>query len=306
MEDALVRAADRKPQYKRRWWNPFWVIAAVLRRPFVHWIPFCPPYDRLYSLVLFLCTFKRWPKHYLFNDRMVRLKLSGELLDPVRQVLTDKVFVKKYAEDLLGPGCVPKTYAVLRTKQEVMDYDFPNECVVKPCHTCGEILFVKDGIVDKRAVASWLDQSFYRKSREQNYAFVKPKVIVEEYAFSSDTIPDDYKVFCADGVPKTILTFTGRFTTMTRRFYDLDWNPQPYALQYPLANPVPRPGNLDQMLAAAAKLAAGISLVRIDLFTDGKTFKVGEITNCHGSANERFSPPEGERHLSELMFGAER
>jgi hypothetical protein len=306
MEEALVRGEDHGHRRRLGRWHPASIALSVLRRPFVYWVPFCPFYDRLYSLWLFLRTYKRWPGHYLFNDRLVRLKLDGELRDPLRQALTDKVFVKQYAEGLLGSGSVPKTYAVLATAQEIREYEFPKECVVKPCHTCGDILFVRDGVVDKKLVASWLKMDFYRESREQNYAFVKPRIIVEEFAFGPETIPDDYKVFCVDGVPKVILVFFDRFTGMSRRFYDTDWNPQPFALQYPLGREVPRPGNLEQMLEAAAKLARGTSLLRVDLYTNGETFKVGEITNCHGSANETFSPPEGERQLSALMFGEER
>jgi hypothetical protein len=306
MEEVLVRGENcgrRRPLGR---WHPISIILSLLRRPFVYWVPFWPFYDKLYSLVLFVRTHKRWPRHYLFNDRLVRLKLDGELRQPLRQALTDKVFVKQYAEGLLGPGCVPKTYAVLSTKQEIDDFVFPEVCVVKPCHTCGHILFVRDGVVDKKVVASWLKMDFYRESREQNYAFVKPRVIVEEFAFGPDTIPDDYKVFCVDGVPKAILVFFDRFASMSRRFYDTDWNPQSFALQYPLGREVPRPENLDQMLEAAAKLASDTSLIRVDLYTNGSTFRVGEITNCHASANETFSPPEGERQLSALMFGEQR
>ena len=278
----------------------------LLRRAFVNWVPFCPTYDRAYALGLYLLTHKRWPGHYLFNDRLVRLKMDGELLDPLRQALTDKVFVKQYAEALLGPQYVPKTYAVLATKQEVYDYEFPKECVVKPCHTCGNILFVRDGSVDRKLVALWLKIDFYKRSREQNYAFVKPKIIVEEFAFGPEYVPNDYKVFCVDGAPKAVLVFLDRFTGMTRVFYDLDWNPQPFGLGYPVGRLEPRPANLDQMLEAAAKLSKGTSFIRIDLYTDRTTFKVGEITNCHASANERFSPRPGEHILSALLFGEQR
>jgi hypothetical protein len=286
--------------------NPFVILGAILRRPFVFWVPFCPLYDRVYALCLFLTTHKRWPGRYLFNDRLVRFKFEGEFLDPLRQVLTDKVFVKQYAEVLLGSQYVPKTFAVLTTKEEVYNYVFPKECVVKPCHTCGNILFVTDGVVDKELVASWLRLNYYRRSREQNYAFVKPKVIVEQFAFGPETIPNDYKVFCVDGVPKAVLVFLGRFTGMTRVFYDLQWNPQPFGLQYPVGNTESRPANLDQMLAAAAKLSKGLSFVRVDLYTNGESFKVGEITNCHGSANEKFSTVDGERRLSTILFGEPR
>ncbi len=305
MEEALVRAADRGRRHPLAGRNPVSIFASLLRRPFVYWVPFCPGYDRLYALQLFLRTHKRWPGRYLFNDRLVRMKLDGELLDPVRQALTDKEFVKQYAEGLLGPGCVPKTYAVLSTKQEVFDYEFPRECVVKPCHASGLVHLVRDGVVDRRLVASWLKLDFYRRSREQNHAFLRPKIMVEEFAFGAAYVPDDYKIFCVNGTPKAIATYHDRFKDMIQRFYDIHWNPQPFAGKYRLAEPVPRPAMLVGMLEAAANLSQGLSLARVDFFVDQETFKVGEVTNCPSSANAVFGSPEAEREFSALLFGEE-
>jgi hypothetical protein len=60
------------------------------------------------------------------------------------------------------------------------------------------------------------------------------------------------------------------------------------------------------MLRVAAVLAQGLDFIRIDLYTDGKSVKVGEITSCTGSARDKFYPPEGEHNLSVLLFGEEK
>jgi hypothetical protein len=305
MEEVLVRGEDygQRRRIKRR--TPLSILASILRRPFVYWVPFCPFYDRTYALIQFIFTHKRWPRHYLFNDRLVRMKMYGELLDPVRQMLTDKEWVKHYAEALLGPGHVPATYSVLKTKQEVYEYQFPKECVVKPCHSTGQTLLVRDGVVDKKLVASWLDYRLYPKSREQNYAFLRPKIIVEEFVYGSERAPDDYKFYCVDGQPRAIMVIYDRSTNMTGQFYDTDWNAQEYMLLVPVGRTIPRPANLDEMLRVASVLAKGLGFIRVDLYSDGQSVKVGELTNCTGSARDKFYPPEGEHRLSALLFGDE-
>ena len=53
------------------------------------------------------------------------------------------------------------------------------------------------------------------------------------------------------------------------------------------------------MLEAAAKLAKGFSFIRVDLYTNGTDFKVGEITNCHGSGMQTLlGRVEAERSVS--------
>lgn len=307
MEEALVRGEGWRGRRRHRKLGPRKFITLVVRKLFVHRVPFCPTFDRLYALQRFLRMAKRWPRHYLYTDRLLWMKISGELLDPMRQFVTDKNLGKEFITARLGAGYVPKTLAVLRTSQEVYDYDFPRECVIKAAHASRRtVICSKDAAIDKRAVAAWLELDYYRIVREQNYAFLRPSVIVEEFAFDGASMLDDYKVFCVEGEPKAIVVYRGRFDDMRQRLYDTDWNSLPYHPgRCPLAEPVSRPALLDQMLEASAKLAKGFSFIRVDLYTDGRTFKVGELTNLPSGASLRFDSLEAERQFSALLFGEE-
>jgi hypothetical protein len=94
-----------------------------------------------------------------------------------------------------------------------------------------------------------------------------------------------------------------RFNCPTATFYDTDWVIQPYWASYPSAPPAPRPVNLEQMLSAAATLSQGFSQVRVDLYSNGVSIKVGEITNLHGGGGGTFRPKGGELAFSNLLFG---
>lgn len=266
-------------------------------------VPFSPIFDRACALTYFLSKHRRRPGRFLFNDRLFWLKWELQLLDPLRQFVSDKALVKEFVGARLGNRHVTETLAILETEKEVRDFRFPDECVIKPTHASGAVVLCRDGRVDRDLLVSWLNMSHYRKTREQNYAFLRQRIIVEKFAFDSRTVPEDYRVFCVDGVPRAIVVDYDHFADQTRVIYDTDWNIQPYSLLYPLGTPRSRPKNLGHMLAAAAQLSKGFSLIRVDMYSNGADFMVGEITNCHGSGGQRFSPPEGEELFSELLFG---
>jgi TupA-like ATPgrasp len=277
----------------------------LVRKVLVRSVPFSRTYDRLYSLVHFVPTHRRWPRRYLFNDRLHQIKCDGTLLDPLRQVITDKVDAKEFIRARLGDAHLVGTLAVLSSEKEINDYEFPQRCVIKAAHTSQNVLICRDGIVDKHLLASWLKIDYYRKTREQNYVFLRPRIIVEEFALGSDTVPEDIRIFCVDGAPKGIMVDYDHFTDQTRVIYDIQWNPQPYGLYHPIGRPRPRPGNLEEMLAAATTLSRGFDFIRVDFYSDGTAFKVGEITNCHASGIQKFHPVEGERMFSRMLFGEE-
>jgi hypothetical protein len=154
---------------------------SALRKALSQRVPLCPTFDRLYSLAYHLDNHRRLPRRHLYNDRIFWLRWNGEMMDPLRQFVTDKIWAKEFIRARVGEEFVIKTLAVLAGKQEVLDYEFPECCVVKPSHGCGDVVFCRDGTADRHVLISWLHYSHYRRSREQNYAFLKPRIIVEEY-----------------------------------------------------------------------------------------------------------------------------
>ena len=153
--------------------------------------------------------------------------------------------------------------------------------------------------MDRELLRHWLRLDNYRKTREQNHKYLRPKIIVEEF-FSEDgrTVPSDYKVFCFDGVPKFISFDVGRFVNLTSNLYDDAWNRLPYALLRPTrTQDDPPPAQLERMLNIASKLSKPFSFISVDLYTDGTAVKVGELTNCPESSNGRITPSSGEYAL---------
>jgi hypothetical protein len=260
--------------------------------------------DHLVALLRFLRAHRRWPSDaVLFNDVLHRLKTSRTVLAPEKAFTSDKYLVKLYIRAVLRRDAGVPTLAVLDSPAAVDAFTFPPRCAIKPTHASGQIIIRTDGEqISNKEIKRWFEIDYYKSSREANYKFLTPRVIVEPLIFESSNI-EDVKFFCVNGTVRLIQTDFDRRSRHTRRLYDRDWNDLDCSLGYPLSPKTrPRPANLDELIDAAERLAALFDFVRVDMYTDDETFFVGEITHCHGNAEEVFFPPEAEVAVSRLLF----
>jgi len=260
--------------------------------------------DRLVGLYWFVRTNHRLPTDKpLYNDLLFQMKTTAEILDPLRVFISDKELVKLFVSTVAGPAYPIPTFQVLTTPEEIDAYDFPATCCIKPTHSCGQVILRKDGEeLDREEIKSWLAINYYEVGREANYRYLTPKIIVEELVFNSKTARD-YKVYCYNGKAKMVQVHIGKRRRETRARYDMNWNLQEYVVDdIPFEGSVERPKNMDEMLAVAEKIAPHFSFIRVDFYTDGDTFHIGELTNCPGGANHDIGPDSAAERLAALIF----
>lgn len=229
---------------------------------------------------------------------MFAIRTSGVLYDPLRQFVTDKEYAKLYVAATVGTRYNIRTFRILRTKEDVdtLELDrFP--CVFKP--TSGnEMVHVCAGPADlppRDTLRQWLGVDFYAKSREQNYRYLRQKIIVEEF-FSEDgrTPATLYRIHCFHGRPGVVQVDSGGFADLARTTYDLNWNELPVSeVPYPRRRH-PKPPTFDEMLDLAARLSAPFDYIRVDLYAVKTDLRVGELTNCANRGNRVLSPPEAQ------------
>jgi len=261
--------------------------------------------DKFFAYLNFVRFHHRLPNRKLLNDYLFKLKTSNEILNVLRQYTSDKELVKNYISNTVGEKLNVKTIAVLNNAKEINDYEFKEGEVVKPTHASGLVHFVKDTNFDKGKLINWLSLNFYDVSREANYRYLTPKIIVEEPIFGRHDV-DDIKFFCVNGKVKVVQWDFDRHKNHTRMLYDRNWQSLNASLGYPKSTKSKiKPNKLNDMIEVAERLATPFSLVRVDLFYDEKTedYYVGEITHCHGSANEIFDSKESEIRVSKVLFG---
>lgn len=260
----------------------------------------------------FLVGLRQFQRHHgripadpnLFNDRLFQIRFSDEIMRPERTFTTDKELVKLYVESVLGPGYNVPTLAVIRRPEDVDDFEFPRRCVIKPTHASGEVIIRRDGEeIDRLRIRKWFKLDYYARSREWNYKYLKPKVIVEALAFDSDNV-EDIKLFCYNGRVKMIECDFDRYSDHRRSLFTADWQELPFELHHPRPDFLKqKPRNLDNMIDVAEKLASAFDFVRIDLYSNDETLLVGEMTHCHQGAFGTFEPRDAEFEVSRLIFG---
>lgn len=301
--------------HRRAWWHAFGADAPLIRRIFERILRVILPRnawgDFVVAWVNYTLHHGRFPRRHDpkgMNDHIFRMKVDGTLLDPLRQFVTDKEYVKHYVASIVGRQHTLETFAALRSAAEVDQLvldRFP--CVIKPTHLSGLVLFHADSDkpLDRKLLKRWLKLNRYKMVREANYRYLKPKIIVEEF-FSEDgqTPPDDYKIHCFKGVPKLIQVDAGRFGEHTRNLYDTSWNRLLVTWEYPSrAEDDPKPAQLNLMLDIAARLSKPFSFIRVDMYTNGMEVRVGELTGCPGGVRDRIHPTAAEFTLGGL-FGS--
>lgn len=262
--------------------------------------------DYLIHLERFLTAHGRFPKkpYSSFHDTLYHIKASKEAVNALRVRVSDKEFVKRYIAKAVGEQYNMPTIDVLRTVEEAIAYEYPERCVIKPTHMSAEIILRKQGEeVDRGKIAGWFNADYYNQTRERNYKGLNPKVIVEPFAFDQDA-PHDYRIFCLNGVPKFIFfDENNEEIDSFRSVLDTNWRKLPFSLKCEQRPPPEMPECLEEMLNASTRLSAPFSFIRVDFYTNGKIFYVGELTNCHAAAMQTFVPPDSEAFANKYIFG---
>ena len=244
------------------------VLADTAFRVSIQHAPYTRWGDRYFSYGQFFRSHKRFPTDsMLLNDYTFRFKLSDAIRPPLVGYTSDKEFTKDYIRAKVGQEYNVPTLAILRSKQEIQNFEFPMDCVIKPTHGSGKVIFRRNGdLVDRKEIQSWMDMNYYKKGREANYKYLQPKIIVEPYVFELKH-QEDIKIFCYNGEPKVIRCSFDKTGENTRRFYTADWYDLDISLGQPLSSEtMGKPEKLENMLEIARKLSADFKLdTRINL-----------------------------------------
>jgi hypothetical protein len=165
----------------------------------------------------------------------------------------------------------------------------------------GTVIFRRAGsAIDMAKVEDWMQTNYYNWTREANYRPLRPKIIVEPYIFGAKNV-EDYKIHCVNGEPRMIWVDLDRQNGHKRNLYTLDWQMLDAQLGHPNGPAVPRPKNLEKMLEIARALSQEFNYIRVDLYSDGQSALVGELTSFSGNCQDRFYA--GEQAVTETLFG---
>jgi hypothetical protein len=214
----------------------------------------------------------------------------------------DKYRVRDYVEECGFKEALPELYGKWDNAKDI-DWDkLPNSFVLKTNNGCGTNIIVKDRLELNikptiKKLNNWLSASYGYNNSQMHYIKIKPCIIAEELLLPSrdDKIisPDsliDYKIWCFEGVPESILVVHNRENSnYLLSFYDLKWNNitegKIVSNKHKSYNDIPKPKSLDKMIEMAKILSKNLPQVRIDFYDiDGKPY-FGEMTFTTGYGN---------------------
>ena len=241
------------------------------------------------------------------NEKILHTKLYTDTTSWLD--LVDKFKVRKYIEERGLADILVELYGVWYSAEDFVKSfsDLPNSFILKANNGEGKgtNLVIKDKnqhpIEEMAAkVKEWLSRkNIGALVAEPQYDAIKPCVVAEQLlpmdpGHHSLT---DYKIWCFEGKPFFIWVCNDRNEEGNSAHvltYDTDWNPHPeysvFTSDYLQGEPIPKPKNLDRMLAIAEKLSSGFPELRVDLYNvQGKVY-FGELTfTSQGGINSFYT-----------------
>ncbi|SMP65525.1 TupA-like ATPgrasp [Sphaerochaeta associata] len=243
-----------------------------------------------------------------FNEKLQWLKLHDR--NPQYTNLVDKYTVREHIRNTIGDKYLVPLLGVYDSVDEIDYAKLPNQFVLKPTHTSGNVIICRDKDaldikVTNKTLKEWMKREYFWYQREWPYKNIKPRIICEELLVD-DTQVDlmDYKILCFNGEPKCLFVCLDRRSPSGLKvdFYDLNWTPLPFERHYPRSGKfIEKPECFEELLELSKILSRGISFVRVDFYIVNKQIKFGELTFYPGSGLEEFTPEEYDKTLGNWL-----
>jgi len=239
-----------------------------------------------------------------FNDKVTYRRLRVH--DPLLRTFSDKLRMRHYVSERLGPASVPALVAVGEDPSAFARR--PGPYVLKPNHGSGMVAFVGEGEAPSPEqlddAGRWLALDYGRRYREWGYGRARRVLLAEELLRAPDGTfpPADYKLFTFGGRVELVEVVPGPAGAHPWRLMRPDWTPavDPSLTGEPDAPDPPRPDNLGTMLRWATDLGGAVEFLRVDLYDVGERVLVGELTPYPGGGNATFRPPSLDGELGRM------
>ena len=233
-----------------------------------------------------------------FNQKLQWLKLYDR--KPEYTQMVDKYEVRKYIKEIIGEEYLIPLLGVYDSFEEIDFDNLPDEFVLKPNHTSGDVFICRDkSKIDykklRNEVNKWLKREYFWLHREWPYKNVKPRILCEKYLVDeSGKELIDYKFMCFNSEVKCIFVCSNRNSPLGLNIdiYNVDWNLMPFGRPNSPRTGVkiPKPRNFNKMIEFAEKLAKDIPFIRVDFYeVDGHLY-FGELTFYPTSGFGKFTP----------------
>lgn len=240
-----------------------------------------------------------------FDEKLWYLKIHNR--DPRLTICSDKYRVREYVEQCGLGHILNELYGVYDDARDVDFSKFREPVFIKCNHLSdGNIIYYPSKPFDRddfvKRFNFLLKQNYYVKSREWNYKYIYPKILVEKILKNHDGTPlYDYRFMCFGGVPKLMMMDIDTCAVNGTHRHDAkrniyDENMRLLDVRFTRdRHDVPLPISLSQfneMKKYAAILSAPFTQCRVDFYNiDGNVY-FGEMTFYHAGGVNNIQPIE--------------
>lgn len=254
-------------------------------------------HPKIVTNIRYLFRFGKFPNlrnPKTLNEKILYLKLNSDT--SCWTYLADKYKVREYVkycglQDILIP-----LYGVWKHPSEIDFNLLPQQFMLKANNGDGKgtnKVIIKNELskTEYQKLYIILEEWISRKeigslSAEPQYKNIPPRIIAEKvlHKHTKDSSLIDYKIWCFNGKPYSILVcYNRQKTTTCLGCYDLTWTFQPNNMRgtkhfHIATTPLPKPKHLDEMIKIAAKLSNPFPQVRVDLYEAENKVWFGELT----------------------------
>jgi len=219
-----------------------------------------------------------------FNDKIQWLKLFDQ--DELLIQCSDKIMVREYIKEKIGIEYLVKLYQVHDFFSEIDFISLPNSFVIKTNHDSGTVILVKDKskldiVFAKSKIEASLKKTFGWENGEWAYAFIQPKILIEEYIDPlNEAPPADYKFQCVDGKVKFCRYTFDRGIDTKEIVLDEYGNDLGFIIdeQFKKGSLFVRNSSWNSMINLANKISEDFKCVRVDMYCSGNSIYIGELT----------------------------
>lgn len=240
------------------------------------------------------------------NEKINWLKVFYS--NPLSTKIADKYAVREYIKNKIGEEyLVPLIFSTIHPRDIIPENlpDYP--CIIKVNHNSSGGIIIRNKSLNHnwkhiQNTLRWnLSQNYYWDSRELQYKYITPRIIVEKLLLDEEgNTPSDYKVHCFNEKVRMINVDIGRGTpNHFRNWYNQNWEREPYKWTSELGqgketNPsqedVLKPKNLEEIIALSEILASDFPLLRVDWYINTGRLYFGELTLYHNSGERPIVP----------------
>lgn len=234
----------------------------------------------------------REPRSY--NEKISHRKLFDH--NPQFTMLADKWAVRAYVEQRIGSQYLNEVLFSSSDAEEIPFDSLPNQFVIRSAHGSGMNIIVSDKKTTdlpavKRKCREFLASPYGGLKNESHYGRIPRRLLIDRFLENGGAPLSDYRFLVFHGRCAFIQLDQGGVPPKWRRFYTRRWEPCDFATDAPLAEAVPRPAKLDEMIAISEELSSDFDFMRVDLYLlDDQRIVFGEMTATPGAGRKRFYP----------------